>query len=109
MHKFSLPDSPFVEHAYPDLFQVQRGRAYSRLLIGPRGGTTVQLALDLVAPWGDPLRLLVVHLVPRSGAFPAGRYQSPPLSHEIARQVLESHRQVIEQDARCNYWIASPA
>lgn len=95
-----------VEFTHGDTFQVQRTADFSRVVLGARRnelGLILNLCRDLQGPFG----ILYVLGVSRLGNA-VGRYQSPrQINFDELVDVLEPHRDFLEQDGRHNLWIRS--
>ncbi len=91
---------------YPNLYSIYQTTGRDRLDIAPREGH-IDLMISLLEFLPEPLCLLYVLLVSRTGAK-EGRYQSPfPITRAEAISFLSEHRAFFENDARHNIWVLS--
>ena len=101
-----LSDADERPWIYPHLWSRQRLATTERIILAPRD-RQVSLLSSLVETMPEPLWLLYVLLVSRSGHVP-GRYQSPiPENRQFVRDFLLDFRNFLEQDGRHNLWIGS--
>lgn len=94
-------------HRYGDVYEIERGDGYRRLVFGGGPGE-VDRALALVADEPAPFVILYVSLASRIGA-PPGRYESLPLDLGQLRAFFDRFRAFVEQDARHEVWIIATA
>jgi hypothetical protein len=95
-----------VEFTHGDTFEVQRTPDYSRVVFGARRGE-LGLILNLCRDLQGPFGILYVLSVSRRGN-PLGRYQSPrEIDIDELVDLLEPHRDFLEQDGRHSLWIRS--
>ena len=101
----TLVDSEWVPNRYERVFWMDHTTAGPRIVAAVSEGQT-KVALELAATIDEPFLLLWVLHTPRGGSRP-GRYQSPPMTADELRRVLERYAALFEQDGRSDIWIHS--
>ena len=102
----TLDSEQFKPFRFPDLWQLETHKTFSRLRIGP-ASRQIGLALDLCKTWECPVWVLVV-VVASSDEWKEGRYQAPhPVAFDEAEMLLWEYQELFEQDGRLNLWIGS--
>jgi hypothetical protein len=104
--KLSRLDGPdWVPHRYSGTFRIETIRELTRLVVAP-AGNAVSLLCALADRLSSPVLVLWVLHTSRVGSE-LGRYQSPPLPLSAAKQLMETHAEFLENDARSDIWLHS--
>jgi hypothetical protein len=106
-YKFGYLDKSGVDlpYQYANVWARERTTDPDRLVIAP-SSRHVDLLLELAAVMNEPFGLLYVLQLPRSDAYPAGRYQNPePISREELGVFLGRFGNFLENDGRHHFWI----
>ncbi len=94
-----LHGEEWIRHIHPRVWREEGTRIVAAVSEGQIG-----TMLDLAAKIGEPLLILWVLRIPRTGVQ-AARYQSPPLFFEEVKDMLTKYRELFEQDGRSDVWI----
>ena len=101
-----LQDTETVPFPYPNIWDVEKGSNYERLVIAP-SSNQIDLLLDLTRILPEPFGILYVLIVSRTN-HEAGRYQNPqPASRIEMESFLKDFRRFFENDARHHIWVSS--
>ena len=105
--KFSGPDlDSSVESSYPNIWQREERKEWSRLLIGTRE-REIPLILELCRNFNGPFGILYVLVASRCG-HGDGRYQNPePINYDDLELFLYTFQEFLEQDGRHHLWVSS--
>ena len=106
-YKFgAFSGSEEVPYRYPDIYAREGTSGPDRLVIAP-SENHVSFLLDLLPLIPEPLGILYVLVVPRTGEK-GGRYQiSTPISRTEAEVFLRTFQAFFENDARHHIWVYS--
>jgi len=108
MHKLLYEvDGRLREHSFPAHFSESIAGTVARIHAGlPAGG--LEPFEILVSQLEAPLLLLYVLHTPR-GEAPAGRYQSPEMSHHAFTSLVRRFSAFLCSDSRFDLWVYSPS
>lgn len=100
------PDNRWVEHRYPDAWDLQRTTGPDRLVLAP-AERQIDLILDLLRPLPAPFGVLHVLVVSRCGNAAARRQEPAPMQLRDVAGFLREFEEFFERDGRHHVWVTS--